>query len=57
MTENKGKKFADSEQAEELSLEDLGKVAGGFQGGSGKYSQKNEMYPDVLNNGSLKGWR
>ena len=35
MTENKGKKFTDEEQAEELSLEDCGQVAGG---GSHRYN-------------------
>ena len=53
MTENKGKKFVEDEQAEELSLEDCGKVAGGW---GGKYNSQNEMFPDQINNGSaVKG--
>ena len=52
MTENKGKKFTDEEQAEELSLEDCGQVAGGW---GGKYNTQNEMFPDMLQNTSMIG--
>ena len=53
MTENKGKKFTDGEQAEELSLEDCGQVAGGW--GPGHNTKSNEMFSDVFNNSSLRG--
>ena len=52
MTENNGKKFTDEEQAEELSLEDCGQVAGGW---GGKYNTQNEMFSDMLQNTSMIG--
>ena len=56
MTENKSKKFVEDEQAEELSLEDCGRVAGGFggHGGDSGYIPRNPMFPDDINNGSAK---